>query len=250
MTLDYPKDIPEVYCVYSSGLLTIKRLVYKPPSLFRLEFPNQSPKLEYEDGDGTVNMQSLQYCNKWPNASVIHLAISNHVPILADKRFLQFVQNHVTTSKQQVHIYQSVSRLQHDPYTYESHDSNECDVTFPGWGDTWSVEYLSQHISFEYFGSLVSELMKDKFYVRNFTMRGAPYDFRKSPDDNKQFVVKFKSLVEETYTNGLDRPVVLLGHSLGSLYTLYFLKNQTKHWKQKYIKSFLSVSAPLGGTVN
>lgn len=98
MTLDYPKDIPEVYCVYSSGLLTIKRLVYKPPSLFRLEFPNQSPKLEYEDGDGTVNMQSLQYCNKWPNASVIHLAISNHVPILADKRFLQFVHNHVTTS--------------------------------------------------------------------------------------------------------------------------------------------------------
>ncbi|CAH8629384.1 unnamed protein product [Schistosoma guineensis] len=141
-------------------------------------------------------------------------------------------------------------RLQHDPYTYESHDSNECDVTFPGWGDTWSVEYLSQHISFEYFGSLVSELMKDKFYVRNFTMRGAPYDFRKSPDDNKQFVMKFKHLVEETYTNGLDRPVVLLGHSLGSLYTLYFLKNQTKHWKQKYIKSFLSVSAPLGGTVN
>lgn len=87
----------------------------------------------------------------------------------------------ITSGKQQIHIDQSVSRLQHDPYTYESHDSNECDVTFPGWGDTWSVEYLSQHISFEYFGSLVSELMKDKFYVRNFTMRGAPYDFRKSP---------------------------------------------------------------------
>ncbi|CAH8654858.1 unnamed protein product [Schistosoma rodhaini] len=98
MTLDYPKDIPEVYCVYSSGLLTIKRLIYKPSSLFRSEFPNQSPKLEYEDGDGTVNLQSLQHCTKWPNVSIMHLIVSNHVPILADKRFLQFVQNHVTTS--------------------------------------------------------------------------------------------------------------------------------------------------------
>ncbi|CAI2733887.1 unnamed protein product [Schistosoma spindalis] len=97
ISLDYPKDVPEVYCVYSSGSLTIKKLIYKPASLFRLEFPNQSPKLEYEDGDGTVNMQSLQYCNKWPNASVLHLIVSNHVPILADERFIKFVQNHVTT---------------------------------------------------------------------------------------------------------------------------------------------------------
>ncbi|CAH8591563.1 unnamed protein product [Schistosoma turkestanicum] len=140
-------------------------------------------------------------------------------------------------------------RLQHDPRTYESFDSNECNVTFPGWGDTWSVEYLSQYLPFDYFGSLVSEMTKDKFYVRNYTIRAAPYDFRKSPGDNKEFVKKFKTLVEETYTNGLNRPVVLLGHSLGSLYTLYFLKHQTKHWKQKYIKSFMSVSAPLGGTV-
>ncbi|CAH8591602.1 unnamed protein product [Schistosoma turkestanicum] len=98
MKLDYPKDVPEVYCVYSSGLLTMKRLIYKSPSVFRSAFPNQSPKLEYEDGDGTVNIHSLQHCNKWPNVSVIHLITSNHVPILSDKRFIKFIQNHVTTN--------------------------------------------------------------------------------------------------------------------------------------------------------
>ncbi|KAH8863504.1 Group XV phospholipase A2 [Schistosoma japonicum] len=114
-----------------------------------------------------------------------------------------------------------------------------CNVTFPGWGDTWSVEYLSQHISYEYFAPIVSEFIKDAFYVRNFTLRGAPYDFRKSP-------IKLRKLIEETYKNGFNRPVVLLGHSMGSIYTLHFLKHQTKRWKQKYIKSFISVSAPFG----
>ncbi|KAK4475693.1 hypothetical protein MN116_000959 [Schistosoma mekongi] len=140
-------------------------------------------------------------------------------------------------------------RLKHDPYTYESYDVNECNVTFPGWGETWSVEYLSQYISYEYFAPIVSEFIKDAFYVKNFTLRGAPYDFRKSPDENKLFVIKLRRLIEETYKNGFNRPVVLLGHSMGSIYTLHFLNHQTKHWKQKYIKSFISVSAPLGGTV-
>ncbi|KAK4467560.1 hypothetical protein MN116_008851 [Schistosoma mekongi] len=89
----------------------------------------------------------------------------------------------------------------------------------------------------------------DAFYVKDFTLRGAPYDFRKSPDENKLFVIKPRRLIEETYKNGFNRPVVLLGHSMGSIYTLHFLKHQTKHLKQKYIKSIISVSAPLSGTV-
>lgn len=68
-------------------------------------------------------------------------------------------------------------------------------------------------------------------------------------DENTDFMNKLKLLVEETYTNANRRPVVLLGHSMGSLYTLNFLNKQTKSWKKKYIKSYISVSAPFGGAV-
>nr|CAH8869280.1 unnamed protein product [Trichobilharzia regenti] len=139
--------------------------------------------------------------------------------------------------------------LKYDPVTYEGHDADECKIDFPGWGETWSVEYLSQSNYITYFHTIVSELTEDNYYVRNFTIRGAPYDFRKAPGENMLFVHKMKDLVEETYKNGMDRPVVLFGHSMGSLYTLNFLKHQTKEWKQKYIKAFVSVAAPLGGAV-
>lgn len=56
-------------------------------------------------------------------------------------------------------------------------------------------------------------------------------------------------MVEETYENSEKCPVYLLGHSLGSLYSMYFLKLQDKRWKHKYIKGFISVSGPFGGSV-
>ncbi|VDP96517.1 unnamed protein product [Trichobilharzia regenti] len=71
--------------------------------------------------------------------------------------------------------------LKYDPVTYEGHDADECKIDFPGWGETWSVEYLSQSNYITYFHTIVSELTEDNYYVRNFTIRGAPYDFRKAP---------------------------------------------------------------------
>lgn len=68
-------------------------------------------------------------------------------------------------------------------------------------------------------------------------------------DENVDFVPKMKALVEETFTNGQNQKVVLLAHSMGSLYGLHFLNNQTVAWKRKYIKAFVVASAPLGGSI-
>nr|CAH8869284.1 unnamed protein product [Trichobilharzia regenti] len=97
ITLSPPADVSEVYCIYSSGLITMKKLVYKPAGLYRDAFPNQAPILEYDDGDGTVNLESLEVCTHWPNVKIIHLPASSHVPIISDHRFIQFVQSHVTS---------------------------------------------------------------------------------------------------------------------------------------------------------
>ncbi|EUB55932.1 Group XV phospholipase A2 [Echinococcus granulosus] len=68
-------------------------------------------------------------------------------------------------------------------------------------------------------------------------------------DENEDFNPKLKHLVEETFHNGKDQRVVLLGHSMGALYALSFLKNQSDAWKRQYIKAFVAVSAPLGGSI-
>ncbi|KAF7257476.1 hypothetical protein EG68_05276 [Paragonimus skrjabini miyazakii] len=141
--------------------------------------------------------------------------------------------------------------IKYNPETGEIGDSDLCEVVFPGWGDTWSIENLdtSKHSGTVYFESLIAALRQDPFFVSNKTIRGAPFDFRKAPNENSAFMVRLRWLVEETYVNAGKKPIVLLGHSLGSLYTLAFLATVSDTWKQKYIKAFLSVSGPLGGSV-
>lgn len=42
---------------------------------------------------------------------------------------------------------------------------------------------------------------------------------------------------------------MLLGHSMGNLYIQYLLSKQTQQWKDKYVRSFISLGAPWGGAV-
>jgi esterase/lipase superfamily enzyme len=43
------------------------------------------------------------------------------------------------------------------------------------------------------------------------------------------------------------KKIQLVAHSLGNLVTVDFLSTMTSCWKEKYIKKFVSVSAPWGG---
>lgn len=58
-----------------------------------------------------------------------------------------------------------------------------------------------------------------------------------------------KALVENTYTINGNSRVMITAHSMGNLYTLFFLRKMTKAWKKKYVRGFVAVSAPLGGAV-
>uniref|UniRef100_A0A8C5QVL6 Phosphatidylcholine-sterol acyltransferase n=1 Tax=Leptobrachium leishanense TaxID=445787 RepID=A0A8C5QVL6_9ANUR len=121
------------------------------------------------------------------------------------------------------------------------------DIHVPGFGQTSSLEYLDKGKLAGYFHTLVQNLVNNG-YVRDKTVRGAPYDWRLAPSDQEGYFVKLKHLIEEM-SEEYNKPVFLIGHSLGNLYLLYFLINQPQQWKEKHVKGFISLAAPWGGAV-
>ena len=54
--------------------------------------------------------------------------------------------------------------------------------------------------------------------------------------------------IDEPFQNG-NTPVVMIAHSMGCPMSLYFLNQQTKDWKDKYIRSLVTLAGPWGGSV-
>lgn len=142
-------------------------------------------------------------------------------------------------------------KLNYDPVSRTSKNQPGVEIRQPGFGNSSSVEWLdsSQLGATSYFYHIVESLVKDLGYKRNATVRGAPYDFRKAPNEMADYLSDLKNLVEDTYTKNNEQPVVLMGHSMGNLYILYLLNHQPQSWKDKYIRSFISIAGPYGGAV-
>lgn len=58
-----------------------------------------------------------------------------------------------------------------------------------------------------------------------------------------------KQLIEQTYLENNNEPVILLAHSMGGPMTVIFLNLQTQAWKDKYIKSLVTLSGVWGGSM-
>lgn len=138
-------------------------------------------------------------------------------------------------------------RLVYNRTTRRSTNSLGVQVRVPGFGQTYSIEYLDYNRLAGYFYTMVEQLVSVG-YIRNETVRGAPYDWRLAPNENAEYLTKLQNLVEEMY-NQYQEPVYLLGHSMGCHYVLYFLNHQPQAWKDKYIRGFISLGAPWGGAV-
>ncbi|XP_033117243.1 group XV phospholipase A2-like [Anneissia japonica] len=139
-------------------------------------------------------------------------------------------------------------RLVYDNTTRTSSFPPGVNITVPGFGPTSTVEWLDpSHESFtKYYVGLVNALVA-KGYVRNTTVRGAPYDFRRAPNEAAQYFKDLKALIEETYYMNGNTKVVMISHSLGCMFGLYFLNHQDQDWKDKFIQSWVPIAPPLGG---
>jgi lysophospholipase-3 len=113
-------------------------------------------------------------------------------------------------------------RLNYDNVTRKSYNTPGVDIKVLGFGQTDTVEYLSSTKLSQtvYFGGIVSSLVDQYGYVRGVNVRGAPYDFRKAPNELDDFYADLTSLVEETYFLNNQTKVILVAHSLGNSVTL------------------------------
>merc|ERR1719347_878443 len=123
----------------------------------------------------------------------------------------------------------------------------------PGWGDTSSMEYLDPSWSAWVLGDAgnylhdMVEFLVSRGYKRGSNLRGAPYDFRFAPHSQKQYLRKLKELIESLYHDNNNTPVTIISHSMGGLFSLHFLHQQTKAWLDKFIHTFIPVGTPWGG---
>ena len=140
--------------------------------------------------------------------------------------------------------------LNYNSTTKKNSDTPGVFTTIKDFGDPSTVEYLdSSRLSItSYFSNIADSLVKNFQYVKGVNIRGAPYDWRRAPDELDEFYKNFTNLVEETYYMNNGTKVILVAHSMGNPVTLYWLNNYVNlAWKQKFIRYFVCLSGVWGG---
>lgn len=125
------------------------------------------------------------------------------------------------------------------------------DIRVPGFGGTSTVEWLDKSKASPglYFFTLV-DMMVTWGYSRGKNVLGAPFDWRRSPNELHEYFEQLKVLIETTYRYNAHTRIITVGHSMGNPMMLYFFnKIVDQEWKDKYIESHVSLAAPWGGSM-
>ncbi|XVE95049.1 hypothetical protein REPUB_Repub02eG0063000 [Reevesia pubescens] len=147
--------------------------------------------------------------------------------------------------------------LYYDPDLDDYRNAPGVETRVPEFGSTQSLLYLDPNLKHltAYMEPLV-ESLEEIGYVDGETLFGAPYDFRYGlaaeghPSHvGSKFLQDLKDLIEKASASNGGKPVILLSHSLGGLYVLQLLNRNSPSWRQRFIKHFIALSAPWGGTV-
>ncbi|KAJ9566828.1 hypothetical protein OSB04_002794 [Centaurea solstitialis] len=148
--------------------------------------------------------------------------------------------------------------LHYDPELDDYKNAPGVETRVSEFGSTESLLYLDpylKHIT-SYMAPLV-ESLQNLGYTDGETLFGAPYDFRYGLaseghpcDMGSTYLQNLKQLIEKASDSNGGNPVILVSHSLGGLYVLQLLNRNPPTWRQRYIRHFVALSAPWGGTVD
>ena len=68
-------------------------------------------------------------------------------------------------------------------------------------------------------------------------------------DELGLFYANLTKLIESTYAENGNTPVVVVGHSMGNPVMLYFYNHKPQAWKDKYIRAHMSLAGVWAGAV-
>ncbi|CAL5033065.1 unnamed protein product [Urochloa decumbens] len=92
-------------------------------------------------------------------------------------------------------------------------------------------------------------------YREGANMFGAPYDFRYAPaapglssEVFSDFSSSFRLLVERASEMNGNKPVILVTHSMGGLFTMVFLDRSPLAWRRRYVKHLVMLCLGVGGS--
>lgn len=142
-------------------------------------------------------------------------------------------------------------RLEFDRSTNRTHNTEGVEIRVKDPDNIESVEFLNDlHMSsFAYFAPIIRHLTSNFDYKRNENITGAPYDFRKAPNELGEFFAKLRTTSENMFARNEQRPITYICHSMGCNNILYFLQRQSKQWKAKHVKRIISLAAPWAGSL-
>ena len=111
-----------------------------------------------------------------------------------------------------------------------------------------SGAFISEHFAnaADSFGTITKKL-KEKNYKIGFSFAALPNDYRRYLSTNNFAIEVFKSQINRLYSN-TGKPVVIVGHSLGTLVTLTnLILNKSDKEFMKKIKKFIALAPPFSG---
>lgn len=143
-------------------------------------------------------------------------------------------------------------RLHFDPSTNTTHNTNGVLIRVKNPESLETIERItdSQILGLTYFGKITSHLIDNLEYQREVNIRGAPFDFRKAPNELDAYFINMGRMIEQMFANNYRQRVTLICHSMGCNNVLYFLHGKSKHWKDQHIRRLISLAAPWGGSMN
>ncbi|KAF0899086.1 hypothetical protein E2562_012933 [Oryza meyeriana var. granulata] len=99
------------------------------------------------------------------------------------------------------------------------------------------------------------EALEEIGYTQGANLFGAPYDFRYAPAAPglasgvfSEFMSSFRLLVERASERNGNKPVIVVTHSLGGLFTMVSLDRSPLPWRRRYIKHFVMLCLGVGGS--
>lgn len=122
-------------------------------------------------------------------------------------------------------------------------------VDFGGLEGVTYVDEFEHELHFVPTYEALANALKERGYIEKESLFGIPYDWRYGMHQSDTFWKQVKELIETAYEKNNKEKVVLVGHSMGTIFINYFCMNKmSKEWREKYIDSAFLIAPSIGGS--